>query len=182
MDISVYESNMQKIVDYLATEFKSVQVWKASTGMVDNITVEASYGPMKVPQIAHVSIMDSQTIKIEPWDKKECKNIEKAVYNAELWLVPKNEWEYVLVKVPELTKENREELVKKVKAMWEEQKWHIRKVRQDAQKESKRLLADKEISEDEHKNNEMQIDKITKEFGSKIDELVKSKSEEILTV
>jgi ribosome recycling factor len=84
MDINPFKDQMQKAINYLETEFQSLQIGRASTSLVENISVEASYGSMKIPQIAHITILDPQTLKIEPWDKKETKNIEKAIYNAEL--------------------------------------------------------------------------------------------------
>jgi len=173
---------MNNAIDYLKTELKSIQVWKASPGMLDNINVVASYGSMKIPQIAHITVLDPQTLKIEPWDKKECKNIEKAIYDAKLWLAPQNEWWHIFVKVPEVTKERRMEISKKIKSMWEETKAQIRKIRQDAQKINKTMLTDKEISEDEHKNNETDIDNLTKENNKIIETITKEKADNILQV
>jgi ribosome recycling factor len=84
MDISIYQNQMQKALIYLENEYKNLQLGRASTGLVENVTVHASYGDMKIPQVAHITILDSQTLKIEPWDKKECANITKAIYDAEL--------------------------------------------------------------------------------------------------
>jgi len=182
MDLSVYQQQMQKALDYLHTELNGLQVGKASTVMLENINVEASYGTMKIPQMAHVAVLDAQTLKVEPWDKKECKNIEKAIYDAELGLAPKNEGDYVLIKVPEITQERRQDMVKKIKSMGEDTKAHIRIARQDALKVTKKLLEDKETSEDEHKNNEIDIDNLTKKINEGIDILIKEKSEMILTI
>ncbi len=75
---------MQKATSYLESEFQALQIGRASSGLIENITVNASYGDMKIPQVAHITILDPQTLKIEPRDKKETKNIEKAIYDAEL--------------------------------------------------------------------------------------------------
>jgi len=82
MDLTPHRQQMDKAIQFLSTELKALQVGRASAGLVENITVEASYGPMKIPQIAHVTIMDAQTIKIEPRDKNELKHVEKAIYDA----------------------------------------------------------------------------------------------------
>jgi len=99
---------------------KALQIGRASAGLVENITVEASYGPMKIPQIAHVTLMDGQTIKIEPRDKNEVKHVEKAIYDANVGLTPQNDGGYILVKIPALTQERRIEITKQVKAMGED--------------------------------------------------------------
>ena len=82
MDLTTHRQQMDKAIQYFTSELKSLQVGRASAGLVENITVEASYGAMKIPQIAHVTIMDAQTIKIEPRDKSELKHVEKAIYDA----------------------------------------------------------------------------------------------------
>ena len=159
-----------------------MQVGRASAGLVENISVEASYGSMKVPQVAHVTIMDAQTIKIEPWDKNELKHIEKAIYDANAGLTPQNEGSYIIVKIPALTQERRTEITKQVKAMGEEIKGRIRLARQEAMKDNKAIFDAKEIGEDESKRNEKDIDALVKSKNDHIDQLVKAKSEEIMTM
>lgn len=182
MDTTPYKTQMDKALHYLENEFMSLQLGRASTWLVENITVHASYGDMKVPQIAHVTILDPQTLKIEPRDKKECGAIAKAIFDAELWLTPQNEGSHILIKIPALTEERRNEISKKVKSMWEETKAKIRIVRQDAMKATKKLLENKEISENENKANEANIEDLVKEYNTKIDNLVKAKSEEVMKI
>ena len=182
MDITPYKQQMDKSIAYFEWELKALQVGRASAGLVENITVEASYGPMKIPQIAHVTLMDAQTIKIEPWDKNEVKHVEKAIYDANVGLTPQNDGWYILVKIPALTQERRLEIAKQVKAMGEDIKWRIRVTRQDAMKDNKTIFDDKEIGEDEKNRNEKEIDHLTKTMNEKVDELVKNKSEEVMTV
>ena len=182
MDIKSFKEQMQKIIDHLKGELKSIQVGRASTTMLDSVVVKASYGDMKINGLAHISVLDAQTIKVEPWDKKEGKHIATAIYDADLGLTPNNEGDYVMVKIPELTKERREEIAKKVKSMGEDVKARIRVVRQDALKATKNLLNDKEISEDENKNNEIDIDNLTKDMNNKIEEMIKEKSDDVLNM
>ncbi len=182
MDITPYRQLMDKVIQYFESELKSLQVGRASAGLVENVTVEASYWPMKIPQIAHVTLMDAQTIKIEPRDKNEVKHVEKAVYDANIGLTPQNEWSYVIVKIPPLTQERRTEISKQVKSMGEEMKGRIRVARQDAMKDNKVIFDAKEIGEDESKRNEKDIDVLVKSMNDKIDELVKNKSEEVMTI
>lgn len=182
MDTTQYKNQMQKAKDYLEKEFQSLQLGRASAWLIENITVKTNYGDMKIPQVAHVTVLDAQTLKIEPWDKKESKNIEKAIYEAEIWLAPQNEWEYVMIKIPPLTEERRNDIAKKVKTMWEDTKAQVRQIRQDAMKNTKKLLDNKEISEDQNKSNENNIEELVKDFNTQIDNLVKAKSEEIMTI
>ncbi len=178
----MYKTQMEKALKYLETEFMWLQLGRASVALVENITVHASYWDMKIPQIAHVTILDPQTLKIEPWDKKECGAIAKAIYDAELGLAPQNESTHVLIKIPALTQERRDEIGKKVKSMWEDTKAKIRVTRQDAMKATKKLLEDKQISENENKANEANIEDLTKDFNTKIDNLVKAKVEEVMKI
>jgi ribosome recycling factor len=173
---------MEKSISFFEGELKSLQIGRASAWLVEGIEVEASYWRMKIPQIWHVTLMDAQTIKIEPWDKNELKHIEKAIYDSNSWLTPKNEWSYIMIKIPALTQERRQEIVKQIKAMWEEIKARIRLVRQDALKESKKIFDAKEIWEDEHKRNEKEVDSIVKSMNEKVDDHIKAKSEEVLKV
>lgn len=182
MDLTPHRQQMDKALQFFMTELKALQVGRASAGLVENITVEASYGPMKVPQVAHVTIMDAQTIKIEPRDKNELKHVEKAIYDANAWLTPQNEWSYVIVKIPALTQERRIEITKQVKSMGEEIKGRVRLARQEAMKDNKTIFDAKEIGEDESKRNEKEIDALVKSMNEKIDELVKNKSDEIMTM
>lgn len=182
MDMTPYRQQMDKSISYFEGELKGLHIGRASAGLVENITVEASYGPMKVPQIAHVTLMDAQTIKIEPRDKNEVKHIEKAIYDANIWLTPQNEGGYVLVKIPALTQERRTEITKQVKAMGEDIKWRIRVTRQDAMKDNKTIFDAKEIGEDEKNRNEKEIDSLTKSMNEKIDELVKNKCDDVMKV
>ena len=182
MDTTPYKTQMDKALHYLENEFMSLQLGRASTWLVENITVHASYGDMKVPQIAHVTILDPQTLKIEPRDKKECGAIAKAIFDADLGLTHQNEWSHIMIKIPALTEERRNEISKKVKSMWEETKAKIRIVRQDAMKATKKLLENKEISENENKANEANIEDLVKEYNTKIDNLVKAKSEEVMKI
>ena len=172
---------MQKALDYLEKELKSLQIGRASAGLVENIEVNVSYwGQMKIPQIGHVSILDAQTLKIEPWDKNELKNIEKAIYDANSGITPQNEWSYIIIKIPSLTQERRLDITKQVKAMGEDIKARLRLVRQDAMKATKTLFDNKEIGEDQHKWNEKEVDALIKHMNEAVDTTVKNKSEDVM--
>ncbi len=183
MDLSPYKQQLQKAVDYLEKELKSLQVGRASTWLVENIDVELSYwGSLKIPQVWHVTIVDAQTIKIETWDKWELKSVEKAIYDANIGLTPKNEWAYIMITIPPLNQERRQEIAKQVKAMWEDCKARIRVIRQDAMKDTKKQMDDKLIWEDQHKTNEKEIDSMIKNTNDNIDSIIKTKSEDVMKV
>ncbi len=182
MDIAPYRQQMDKAIQFFLWELKALHIGRASAGLVENITVEASYWSMKIPQLAHVTLMDGTTLKIEPRDKSELKHIEKAIYDANVGLTPKNEGSYIIVKIPALTQDRRTEITKQVKGMGEEIKGRIRVARQDAMKDSKAIFDAKEIGEDESKRNEKDIESLVKATNDKVDELVKNKSEEVMTI
>ena len=136
----------------------------------------------KLPQLGNVSLMDSQTIKIEAWDKSTYSSIEKAIYDANIGLTPQNQGEYIMIKIPPLTTERRKELTKLVAKMGEESKVRLRNVRHEILDEVKKEFTEKTISEDQKKAYEGQADDMTKEYAAKIDNAVKQKSEDIMTV
>ena len=173
---------MEKAIAYLENEFKWMQIWRATTWLVENLNVETDYWTMKMNWIALITTIDHSTIKIEPRDKSSSKHIANAIYEADLWVWVDNQWSQILIKVPQLTQERREQVVKNIKSMWEDTKWNIRRIRQDAMNDTKKSFTSKEISEDEHKANESNIDELTKKMNTKIDEMVKAKSEEVMKI
>jgi ribosome recycling factor len=184
MEISHYKWNMEKVLQHLQIEFSTLQIGRASTGLVENIDVFIpSYGmTQKLPQLGNVSLMDSQTIKIEAWDKSTYSSIEKAIYDANIGLTPQNQWEYIMIKIPPLTTERRKELTKLVAKMGEDAKVRVRNVRHEIIDEVKKEFTDKIISEDQKKMHEWQADDLAKDFSAKIDNAVKTKSDDIMTV
>ncbi len=182
MDINTYQQQMEKAIAYLENEFKGMQVWRATTWLVENLNVETDYWTMKMNGIALITALDHSTIKIEPRDKSSSKHIANAIYEADLWVWVDNQGSHILVKVPQLTQERREQIAKNIKAMWEDTKWNIRKIRQDAMNDTKKSFTNKEISEDEHKANESNVDELTKKMNTKIDDLIKAKTEEVMKV
>lgn len=172
-------SDMQKIVDYFGQEIAGIQVGRASKWLVENVKVDAGYGFMPIGQLANITLPDSQTIKIEPWDKSSLAPMEKGIYEASTWLTPQNQWWYLLIKVPVLTSERRDQLKKQVSKMAEETKARLRQARQDETKSIKKEFEEKLISEDDKKFAEKEVDETTKKFTDMIDSMVKAKHEEI---
>jgi len=173
---------MQKIIDYFTQELMGIQVGRATKWLVEHIKVDSGYGFMPIGQLANITLPDSQTIKIEPWDKSSLSPIEKAIYEADTGLAPQNPGWYILIKVPVLTSERRDQLKKQVSKMAEDCKARLRILRQDELKWIKKEFEEKLISEDDKKFADKQVDETTKKFTDKIDELVKVKNDDISTL
>ena len=182
MELSTYDQQMQKAIAYLEKEFQGLQVWRATTGLVENINVETDYGTMKMNGIALITISDNSTIKIEPRDKGNTKHISNAIYEANLGVGVDNQWTHLFIRIPTLTQERRDQIAKQVKAMGEETKANIRRIRQEAMNDTKAQFSAKTISEDQHKANENSVEEIVKKMNIKIDELVKNKSDEVMKI
>ena len=174
MELSVYDQQMKKSIAYLEQEFAGLQVGRATTGLVDNLNVETEYGVMKLNTLAHITVMDTTTLKIEPRDKASSKHIANAIYEADLGVGLDNQGSHILVKIPALTQERRDHI--------EDTKTQIRGIRQDAMTETKKQFTAKEISEDVHKANEKNIDELTKIQSANVDNLVKAKVNEVMKV
>ena len=182
MNLSTYDLQMQKTLAYLEKEFQGLQVWRATTGLVENINVDTDYGTMKMNAISLITISDNSTIKIEPRDKGNAKHIANAIYEADLGVGVDNQGSFLFIRIPTLTQERRDQIAKQAKAMGEEAKANIRKTRQDAMNDTKSQFTAKTISEDQHKANEGQIEDLTKKMNGLIDDLVKNKVEEVLKI
>ncbi len=179
-DIAQFKASMIKALEHMEQEFSGLQVWRATTGLVDHISVDAGYGRMPINQVANVVVMDTTTLKIEPWDKAIVKNIETAIYDADNGLVPQWMGDNILVRIPPLTKERREEIAKQVSWLWEEIKVRLRQVRHDAREAVEKLVDSKDLSEDEQKMHQSHIDDLTKEMNTKVEEHVKNKQNDVL--
>ncbi|MDR0282244.1 MAG: ribosome-recycling factor [Candidatus Peribacteria bacterium] len=149
---------------------------------MENINVDTDYGTMKMNAISLITISDNSTIKIEPRDKGNSKHIANAIYEANLGVGVDNQGGHLFIRIPTLTQERRDQIAKQVKAMGEETKANIRKIRQDAMNDTKSQFTAKSISEDQHKANESQIEDLTKKMNGIIDDLVKNKSDEIMKI
>jgi len=184
MDLQEFKKKGQNTIHHLEEEFTKLNLGRASSQLVENINVFVQSRGSKQPlnQIASISILDASTLKIEPWDKGILADIEKGIYDAQLGLTPQNMGDHLIIKIPPLTQERRQQLAKFVSQLWEEAKIAIRNLRQDALKYVKHRFEDKEIGEDQKNIEEKQIDEATKEFNHKIDQLVSHKKEQIMEV
>lgn len=173
---------LQKTVAHLKSEYGTLQIGRASTSLVEEIIIE-SYGTrMSLKSSANISCPDAKTIKIEPWDKNLVGKIEKAILGANINITPQNMGESILLPIPPMTEERRKQIVKLVHEMSENSKISIRQSRQDSLKEIKKQKDDKEISEDEFKKKEKEIQEQVDKANKEIEDLTSQKEKEVLTV
>ncbi len=182
MDINQLKQSCEKTLAHLEQSFMRLQMWRASTGLVEEMHVHINARGMdqKMNQVASISTMDAQTLRIEPRDKSILKDIEKAIYDANVWLTPLNQWDYIMIKVPPLTQERRTEITKVVSRDAEDAKVAIRNHRHDARKHVENQFKNDELSENEKGSLEKQIDEVAKKYTDEIEQLAKTKSEEVM--
>jgi len=174
--------NMDKSIEALKRDFATLRTGKVTTGIVDNIKVDY-YGTMTaLTQVGNVIATDATTISITPWEKTLLPVIEKAIQEANIGVNPNNDGDFIKLFFPPMTSEQRQEIVKQAKGMVENAKVAIRNVRKDGNDKIKKLEKDKEISEDESKKAQDQIQKLTDEHVAKVDEAFKVKEADILKV
>lgn len=173
---------MQSVVEDLKRKLGGVRTGRASTGLLDNIIVDYYGTPTPLNQMASVSIPEPQLLAIQPWDASQISEIEKAINTANLGINPSNDGKIIRLPIPPLNEERRQQLAKQVNEIAEEHKVAIRNIRQSSNNELKKMLNDKEISEDNEKIGLDEVQKLTDEHTKQIDELAKKKEEEILTV
>lgn len=170
---------MNKALNHVAHELTKIRAGKANPSMLDGIMV-SYYGAMSpLNQVASMTTPDARTIFIKPWEKNLIYEIEKAIMNANLGLTPQNDGQQVIINIPMLTEERRKQLVRQVAQECEHGKVSIRTIRKETNEELKKV---KGVSEDDVKNAEEKVQKLTDEFITKIDALMKKKEVEIMTV
>ena len=176
-----YEEKMQKAYDYLVTDLGAIRAGRANPHVLDRIKVDYYGTPTPIQQVGNITVPEPRMIQIAPWEKSLIKDIEKAIMMSDVGITPSNDGTLIRLVFPELTEERRKELVKDVKKRGEDSKVVIRNVRRDGNDAFKKL-AKTEISEDEIKELEENLQKLTDKFIKDIDKLVEDKSKEILTV
>ena len=176
------KNRMQKSIDSLEKEFAKLRTGRASTALVDSIRVDYYGTPTPLNQVASVSIPDSRTISISPWDRSAFTGIEKAIMKSDLGLTPINDGRAIRINIPPLTEDRRKDLVKMAKKYTEDTKVAIRNVRRDVNEAFKKLLSAKEISEDESHKAQDEVQKITDDFIRKADAVLAEKEKEIMEI
>lgn len=178
--IKPYETKMQKSYNNLLEEYTSIRAGRANPHVLDQIRVDYYGAPTAIQQVANVSVPEARMIMIQPWEASMVKAIEKAIMTSDLGINPTNDGKCIRLVFPELTEERRKDLVKEVKKKAEECKVAIRNIRRDGNEAFKKIA--KEISEDEVKQLEEELQKITDKYIKEVDKLTEAKSAEILTV
>lgn len=173
---------MQGAMDALQRDLGGIRTGRASPALVDRLTVDYYGTPTPINQLAGVSAPEARLLVIQPWDKGAMPAIERAIQESELGLTPNNDGSVIRLPIPQLTEERRQDLVRLVGTKVEEAKVAVRNVRRDAMDNCKLLLNDKEISEDEERRAEQQIQELTDKYVARADELGQAKEAEVLEV
>lgn len=177
-----YEAKMEKVMTFLKEELGSIRAGRASASVLDRITVEYYGSESPINQVASITSPDAHMLVIQPWDAGLLKEVEKAILKSELGITPTNDGKAIRLAFPALTEERRKELVKAVAKKAEDAKVGIRNTRRDAIDDFKKLQKNGEITEDDLKNAEKDIQKLTDKFTARIDDEVKAKEKEILAI
>jgi len=176
------KKQMEKALEFLRSEFSRMRVGRAATTMVEGVKVEVYGSAMTIKEVAALSIPDARTIQIQPWDRSVIAEIEKGILAANLGLTPINDGKLIRINLPPLTEERRKEIVKQIKKSGEDAKVTVRNIRRDVMDELKRVKEKSELSEDEVRRLENEVQKMTDHNIVEIDKLVESKSKEVVTL
>lgn len=180
--LTQYEEKMQKSVENLEAEYATIRAGRANPNILNKIKVEYYGVPTPMQQLANITVPEARTLVIAPWEPSLVKEIEKAIMNSDLGITPNNDGRNIILNFPEFTEDRRKELVKDIKKKGEGAKVAIRNIRRDANDAIKKMEKNGDISEDELKDNEDKIQKLTDKYVGQIDKAVESKSKEIMTV
>ncbi len=176
------ETRMAKSLDTLKVNLSKIRTGRAHTGILDHVQVEYYCSPVPVSQVANVNLVDARTISVQPYEKPMAAAIEKAIRESDLGLNPMSLGDSIRVPMPALTEERRRELTKVVKGEGEDAKIAVRNLRREANESLKKLVKDKEISEDDERRAQDDIQKLTDRNVTEIDKLITQKEAEIMTV
>ena len=177
-----YEEKMKKTMSNLESEFGSIRAGRANPHVLDKLRVDYYGAPSPIQSVANVSVPEPRMIQIQPWEPSLVKAIEKAILTSDIGINPSNDGKIIRLVFPELTEERRKELGKDVKKKGESAKVAIRNIRRDAIDHMKKLGKTEDVSEDEIKDLEDSIQKMTDKFIANVDKAVEAKTKEILTV
>ena len=181
-NINDIEGRMQKSVDNLKEEYTTIRAGRANPHILDRLRVDYYGTPTPIQQVANVSVPEARMIQIQPWEASLIKDIEKAILVSDLGLTPNNDGKTIRLVFPELTEDRRKELAKDIKKKGDNAKVAIRNIRRDANDAIKKENKAGDISDDEAKNSEDEIQKITDKYIAMIDSAIDDKTKEILTV
>ncbi|MBO5244539.1 MAG: ribosome recycling factor [Selenomonadales bacterium] len=177
-----HEDKMKKTIDALRREFASIRTGRATPALLDKITVDYYGTPSPINQVANISVPEPRMITIQPWERNMIGDIERAIMKSDLGLNPVNDGTMIRLSIPQLTKERRQEIVKVVHKKTEEGRVGIRNIRRDAIDAIKKLEKAKEISEDELKKAQDDMQKLTDKYIKEADKVMAAKEKEVMEV
>ena len=180
--VQVYSDKMQKAYEFLEADFAAIRAGRANPHVLDKLRVDYYGTPTPIQQVGNVTVPEARIIQIAPWEKSLIKEIEKAIMTSDIGINPSNDGNVIRLVFPELTEERRKDLVKEVKKKGEGAKVAVRNIRRDANDAFKKLGKGKEVSEDEVKELEENVQKLTDKYIKDIDKAIEEKSKEIMTV
>lgn len=176
------ETKMAKSVEAFKNELQKIRTGRAHPGILDQVSVDYYGSMVPISQVANVSLLDARTISVQPWEKGMGAKIEKAIRESDLGLNPATQGDLIRVPMPPLTEERRKDLTKVVRHAGEDAKVAVRNLRRDANEHAKKLLKDKEITEDDERRSLDEVQKLTDRVIAEIDKLISGKEAEILAV
>ncbi len=176
------KNRMKKTIDVLAEEYTKIRAGRANPSILDKVSVDYYGAPSPINQVASVSVAEARVLVIQPWDISLLGPIEKAIQKSDIGINPQNDGKVIRLVFPQLTEEKREEIVKDVKKIGENSKVAIRSIRRDAIDKLSKMKKNSEITEDELKSGEKNIQNFTDKFTSEIESLCENKVSEIRTV
>ena len=180
--LKAYDEKMEKAVDFLVSDYAGIRAGRANPHVLDKIRVDYYGTPTPLQSVGNITVPVPRMIQIAPWEKSMIKEIEKAIMTSDLGINPNNDGSVIRLIFPELTEERRKELVKDIKKKGEDAKVAIRNIRRDGNDALKKLGKSSEVSEDEVKDLEDKLQKVTDNYIKDVDKLIEDKSKEIMTV
>ena len=176
------EQKMQRALEVLKSDLGKVRTGRAHAGLLDHVMVEYYGSMVPVGQVGSVGLADARTITVQVWEKPMLAKIEKAIRDSDLGLNPSNSGDMIRVPMPALTEERRRDLIKVVRGEGEDAKVSVRNVRRDANDQLKRLLKDKEISEDDERRAQDEIQKLTDKYVAEVDKAIQAKEADLMAI
>ena len=177
-----FEDKMQKSYENMTSEFMAIRAGRANPHVLDKVTVDYYGVPTPIQQVGNVSVPEARTILIQPWEPNLLGEIEKAIMMSDIGITPNNDGSAIRLNFPELTEERRKDLAKDIKKRGETTKVAVRNIRRDANDELKKMNKANELNDDQLKDQESEVQKLTEVYIKKIDDAVEAKSKEIMTV
>lgn len=179
--VKPFEEKMQKAYDFLLSDYQTIRAGRANPHVLDKLKVDYYGTPTPIQQVGNITVPEARMIQIAPWEKSLIREIEKAIMSSDIGITPSNDGSVIRLVFPELTEERRKSLVKDVKKKGEDAKVAVRNIRREAN-DSFKKLAKTEVSEDEIKDLEDSVQKLTDKFIKEIDQAIEEKSKEVMTV